>query len=118
MNIWDLKRLTSASRKVSLFLALQIVFSLRYRTFLDMFSNAESFAFQTIDNPKQLRGVAMPILKLEKDDETKEIEFELRYLTSLSVKERFDMMQIKSEEIKRILRERGHTKPFEIIKRS
>jgi hypothetical protein len=60
----------------------------------------------------------MPILKLEKDDETKEIEFELRYLASLSVQERFYMMQIKSEEIKRTLRKRGHTKPFEIIKRS
>jgi hypothetical protein len=42
----------------------------------------------------------MPVLKLDKDDEAREIEFELHYLTSLTVKERFHMMHMKSEEMK------------------
>ena len=43
----------------------------------------------------------MPVLKLDKDDETREIEFELHYLMSLTVKERFHMMLMKSEEMKK-----------------
>lgn len=44
----------------------------------------------------------MPILKLKQHDEKKEIEFELRYLKSLTTKERFLLMQKKSEEMKTI----------------
>ena len=46
----------------------------------------------------------MPVLKLEKDDENREIEFELCYLKSLNIKERFLLMQKKSDEIKKMLR--------------
>jgi hypothetical protein len=60
----------------------------------------------------------MPVLKLEKDDENKEIEFELRYLKSLRTKERFLIMQKKSDEIKKMLRKRGYRRPTEIVKRS
>jgi len=60
----------------------------------------------------------MPILKLDQDDETREIEFELRYLTSLSTKERFLLMQKKSQEMAELLRNRGHRKSPEIIKRA
>ena len=60
----------------------------------------------------------MPILKLEQDDEKREFEFELHYLKSLTTKERFQMMLKKSEEMKKMMRKRGHGKPFEIIKRS
>ena len=60
----------------------------------------------------------MPVLKLDKDDETREIEFELHYLMSLTAKERFHMMHMKSEEMKKMLRERGYTKSFEIVKRA
>jgi hypothetical protein len=60
----------------------------------------------------------MPVLKLEKDDENKEIEFELRYLKSLTTKERFLIMQKKSDEIKKMLRKRGYRRPTEIVKRS
>jgi hypothetical protein len=60
----------------------------------------------------------MPVLKLDKDDESKEIEFELHYLTSLTAKERFHMMHMKSEEMKKMLKKRGYTKSFEIVKRA
>jgi hypothetical protein len=59
----------------------------------------------------------MPVLKLEKDDENREIEFELRYLKSLTTKERFIIMQKKSDEIKKMLRKRGYRRPTEIVKR-
>ena len=60
----------------------------------------------------------MPVLKLEKDDENREIEFELCYLKSLNIRERFLIMQKKSDEIKKMLRKRGYRKPTEIVKRS
>jgi hypothetical protein len=60
----------------------------------------------------------MPVLKLEKDDENREIEFELCYLKSLTTNERFLIMQKKSDEMKKMLRKRGYRKPTEIIKRS
>jgi hypothetical protein len=60
----------------------------------------------------------MTILKLDHDDESSEIEFELRYLKSLTVKERFLLMIRKSEEMKKLARNRGHGKLTEIIKRA
>jgi len=60
----------------------------------------------------------MPVLKLEKDDEKREIEFELCYLKSLTTKERFLLMQKKSEDMKKMLRKRGYRKSPEIVKRS
>ena len=65
-----------------------------------------------------LRGNLMPVLKLEKDDENREIEFELCYLKSLTTYERFLIMQKKSDEIKKMLRKRGYRKPTEIVKRT
>jgi len=60
----------------------------------------------------------MPVLKLEKDDENREIEFELCYLKSLTTRERFLLMQKKTEEIKKMLRKCGYRKSSEIVKRS
>ena len=60
----------------------------------------------------------MPVLKLEKDDENREIEFEIRYLKSLTTKERFLIMQKKSDEMKKMLRSCGYRKSPEIVKRS
>jgi hypothetical protein len=60
----------------------------------------------------------MAVLKLDKDDENREIEFELCYLKSLTTRERFMLMQKKSEEIKKMLRARGYRKSPEIVKRS
>jgi len=60
----------------------------------------------------------MVVLKLDQDNEAIEIEFELRYLRSLTTKERFLMMQKKSDEMKKLLREHGYGKSSEIIKRA
>ena len=67
---------------------------------------------------KRFQGAFMPVLKLEKDDENREIEFELCYLKSLTTYERFLIMQKKSDEIKKMLRKRGYRKSTEIVKRS
>jgi hypothetical protein len=64
------------------------------------------------------RDDLMPVLKLEKDDENREIEFELHYLKSLTTKERFLIMQNKSDEMKKMLRKRGYRKSTEIVKRT
>ena len=58
-----------------------------------------------------------PILKFDRSDESRELEFELDYQLSLSVEERFQMMFQKSQEIKEMLIANGHRNPFEIIKR-
>ena len=63
-------------------------------------------------------GDLMSVLKLEKHDENREIEFELCYLKSLTTKERFLIMQKKSDEMKKMLRSRGYRKSPEIVKRS
>ena len=60
----------------------------------------------------------MAVLKIEKDDENREIEFELCYLKSLTTRERFLLMQKKTEEMKEMLRKRGYRKSSEIVKRS
>jgi len=60
----------------------------------------------------------MAVLKLEKDDERKEIEFELDYLTSLTTQQRFQMMIQKSREMVLLLRRNGHRKSTQIIKRT
>jgi hypothetical protein len=65
-----------------------------------------------------LGGAVMPVLKLKKDDENREIEFELCYLKSLTTKERFLIMQRKSHEIKKMLRKHGYRNSTEIVKRS
>jgi len=59
-----------------------------------------------------------PVLKLEKDNQKKELIFELKYLLSLTTRQRFEMMLKKSEEIKKLLDKRGHRKAFQIIKRT
>jgi len=58
-----------------------------------------------------------PVLKLDRDDEGRELEFELAYQRSLTTEERFRMMFQKSREIAEMLIRHGHRKPFEIIKR-
>jgi hypothetical protein len=59
----------------------------------------------------------MAILKLDKHDEDKEIEFELDYLTSLTTSQRFEMMFTKIREMLRLLKKDKHRKTTEIIKR-
>ncbi len=58
------------------------------------------------------------ILKLADNDEEKELEFELDYLSSLTFEERFKMMREKSREMLKQMIDHGHRRPFEIIKRT
>ena len=59
-----------------------------------------------------------PILKLTRHNTKKEIEFELRFLKSLSIRKRFEMMFKKTKEIVNLLEKSGHRRPFEVIKRT
>ena len=57
------------------------------------------------------------LLKLDHDDEKRELEFELAYLASLTVEERFRMMHDASRRMLETLIRLGHRKPSEIVKR-
>lgn len=46
-----------------------------------------------------------------------EIDFELEYLLSLSIGQRFRLMENKSREMVYLLEQNGHRRPAEIIKR-
>lgn len=58
------------------------------------------------------------ILKLKRDNKKKEIEFELRFLLSLSAKERFQMMFNKTNEIRQLLGKNEYRRTTQIIKRT
>ena len=58
------------------------------------------------------------ILKLSDSDEEKEIQFELDFLFSLTLQERFQMMMIRNRELLDILEKNGHRRTSEIIKRT
>lgn len=59
----------------------------------------------------------MAVLKLSKDNEQAEIEFELDYLASLTTRERFEMMRRKSREVASLGKQNGRRRTAEIIKR-
>ena len=58
------------------------------------------------------------ILVLARDDDERELAFELAYLGALSVQERFELMFRKSREIAEALLQHGHREPVAIAKRS
>ena len=58
------------------------------------------------------------ILKADKGDEEKELDFELAYQRTLTTAQRFELMFRRSREIAEVLLKRGHREPFEIIKRT
>ena len=60
----------------------------------------------------------MAILKLSKANEDKEIDFELNYLASLTVGERFQMMLQKNQEMISLLKRYGSQRTTEVIKRA
>jgi len=62
--------------------------------------------------------MASHILKLERHDADREIEFELKYLASLTIKQRFELMSGKTREILNLLKKNGHGKTTEIVKRT
>ena len=60
----------------------------------------------------------MAILKLDRHDEDKEIEFELDYLRSLTTSQRFEVMFTKTQEMLSLLKKKNaHRKVAEVIKR-
>ena len=58
------------------------------------------------------------ILKLDDHNEEKEIEFELSWLLSLTLQERFQMMFKKTKELIKLLERNGHRRPAQIVKRT
>jgi hypothetical protein len=59
----------------------------------------------------------MSMLKLKKHDEKKEIDFELKYLMSLTTRQRFEMMFEKSRQMARLMKG-GRGRKAVIIKRA
>lgn len=58
------------------------------------------------------------ILKLDDHDEEREIDFEISWLLSLTIHERFQLMFQKSKEVIDLLEKNGHRNPSQIIKRT
>lgn len=58
------------------------------------------------------------ILKLKGHDDDRELKFELKYLASLTTRQRFEMMFRKTREILNLLGKNGHGKTTEVIKRT
>jgi hypothetical protein len=71
-------------------------------------------------NRKKAEGkkTVAPVLKLDDQNEEKEIEFELDYLLSLTLQERFQLMFKKTKELIELLERNGHRRPDQIIKRA
>lgn len=66
---------------------------------------------------KNARLAKKGILILKEGDEKREIKFEIDYLTSLSIQDRFALMLEKSRELKINLEKNGHRAAPAIIKR-
>ena len=71
-----------------------------------------------MDPKKSERLEKNGILVLKKEDQNRTIEFELKYLSSLSLQERFALMLTKSNEMKINLANHGHRKTPSITKRT
>ena len=59
-----------------------------------------------------------PILKLDDHNEEQEIEFELLWLSSLSLQQRFQLMFKRTKELIELLERNGHRRPAQIVKRT
>ncbi len=57
------------------------------------------------------------ILKLKNHNESQEIDFEIDFILSLDIPQRFEMMEEKNRMINMLLEKNGHRKTSEIIKR-
>jgi hypothetical protein len=58
-----------------------------------------------------------PVLKLDDHNEEQEIEFELSWLLSLNLQQRFRLMFKKTKELIELLERNGHRRPAQIIKK-
>ncbi len=63
-------------------------------------------------------GGRQGILVLASDDDEQELAFELAYLQSLTIQERFDLMFRRSREVAELLERHGHRSTPAIIKRA
>jgi hypothetical protein len=70
-----------------------------------------------VKQEKRARLEKKGFLVLGKDDEEKEIQFEIDYLGSLSLRERFALMLNKARELRVNLEKNGHRTASAIIKR-
>ncbi len=59
----------------------------------------------------------MPILKLDKDDPQKELEFEVKCALQLSLKDRIKKMLMLSARMLKVAKKYGNQRPYQIIKR-
>ena len=59
-----------------------------------------------------------PILKLDDHNEEQEMEFELSWLLSLNLQERFNLMFKKNKELIDLLERNGHRRPAQIVERT
>lgn len=59
----------------------------------------------------------MPILKLDKDDPQKELEFEVKCALQLSLEDRIHKLLLLSERIMRLAKQYETRRPYQIIKR-
>lgn len=58
------------------------------------------------------------VLKLKRHNAKKEMEFELKYLKSISIRERFELMARKTKEMLSLLKKNGHRRASQVIKRA
>jgi hypothetical protein len=61
-----------------------------------------------------------PILKVDPSDQSdeRELEFELDYLATLTVEQRFEMMFRRSRELKALMERYGPRRTPEVVKRT
>jgi hypothetical protein len=59
-----------------------------------------------------------PILKLDDHNEDQEIEFELSWLLSLSLQQRFQLMFKRTRQLIELLERNGHGRPDGVFKRT
>jgi hypothetical protein len=71
-----------------------------------------------VDPEKREKLERKGILVLKRENPNRKIEFELNYLNSLSLKDRFKLMFAKSQELKTNLVKNGHRKSPSVIKRT
>lgn len=58
------------------------------------------------------------ILKLTRHNQKQEREFEVRFLQSLTITQRFAFMRQKSQELRNLLESHGHRRTLQIVKRA
>jgi hypothetical protein len=69
-------------------------------------------------NSKKIKKKKMAVLKLDHDDEKREMEFEIQFQKQLSLKQIFAMLEEKKRIFLKQLIDNGHRKSSEIVKRS